>query len=251
MTTTKAPPQEIYLYDGKLITHKLLPSDRNLYSKTHYMFVENSRGWYYRKDDSLVFLSPQEAIEDYIARTAKLIEIAEARLAIINKASGMNTEYTYKDYLQKWQDKHGDEITCGACGVADCQYHKPGCDMERCPFCNGQLKSCPCSYIQLGYDYDPYHETCGLPLEVYNEGLPDKDVEKWEDILKKRGLVPFILWPLMCAKCGELWPDLFMVPDEEWQKYIQADMRGSIVCRSCFSKIKSVQTEQRSGPPNE
>ena len=68
---------------------------------------------------------------------------------------------------------------CGDCGVKEGQLHRFGCDMECCASCGGQLIWCAC------------------PSSTST---------------KER--VPFILYPNLCAKCGTLWPEMFMVPDE-------------------------------------
>ncbi|MDQ3322838.1 MAG: hypothetical protein M3525_10495 [Acidobacteriota bacterium] len=37
-----------------------------------------------------------------------------------------------------------DERRCHDCNIAPEGFHHPGCDMERCPNCRGQLISCGC-----------------------------------------------------------------------------------------------------------
>jgi len=63
-------------------------------------------------------------------------------------------------------------------------------------------------------------------------------MERWEDALNRKGRVPFIEYPNVCARCGVLWPEFFRVPDGEWERYIQIDMRNQVICRPCFDEIK-------------
>ena len=41
---------------------------------------------------------------------------------------------------------HFNEISgrCHDCGIVHGNYHHPGCDVERCPNCEGQLIACGC-----------------------------------------------------------------------------------------------------------
>ena len=131
---------------------------------------------------------------------------------------------------------------CHDCKVREGEFHKPGCDMERCPFCGGQLFVCNCALEKLGlFDKEKYGpDTDHLPPDIYENGLTDELAARWEAILRDKGLIPFIEWPTVCAKCGMLWPALFKVPDEEWQHYIQPDKRRTVVCRTCYDYIKTM-----------
>ena len=122
---------------------------------------------------------------------------------------------------------------CGYCGVKEGQLHLPGCDDERCPFCGHQLNSCDCdAYEKLGIEW-PH----GLTDEQSRE-LSRELSRLWDKLLRAKGRIPFILYPNLCAKCGVLWPEMFMVPDEAWQHYVEPRMRAEMLCKACYAQIK-------------
>lgn len=49
----------------------------------------------------------------------------------------------YKDHILS-----GNYLRCHDCKVTDGGVHHPGCGMERCPLCGGQLISCGCIGIE-------------------------------------------------------------------------------------------------------
>jgi len=89
---------------------------------------------------------------------------------------------------------------CHDCGAKPGEYHKSGCDVERCPFCGRQLISCSCVLKLLGQEFgwklDPSKPYEGLPKRVYNEGLTPEMEKRWEEHLVKEGKIPWTgLWP--------------------------------------------------------
>jgi hypothetical protein len=112
---------------------------------------------------------------------------------------------------------------CGDCGVSEGELHELGCDMERCPFCGHQLISCDCC--------------CNL-LKVDHE-LTEEQEEQWKRLLIDKGRVRFVVYPNMCARCGVLWPEMFEVPDEEWNQYVEIQQRHKMLCKPCYDQIRT------------
>ena len=128
---------------------------------------------------------------------------------------------------------------CHDCPALEGEYHEPGCDVERCPFCGDQLISCDCCDKVLNIDHAP-------GTRVYELGLTRKQQMQWERLLNDKGRVPFILYPNMCAKCGKLWPEMFSVSDQEWEQYVEKSQRDKMLCKPCYDQIKIWIDESRS-----
>ena len=125
---------------------------------------------------------------------------------------------------------------CGDCETPEGAIHALFCTKERCPYCGHQLSSCGCITDVLGLT----EEECKVFAEYIDDSVEPLlgIMKRWEEALDRKGRVPFIEYPNVCARCGALWPAFFRVPDGEWERYIQIDMRNTVICRPCFDDIK-------------
>ena len=131
------------------------------------------------------------------------------------------------------------ERQCHDCGAKEGELHVPGCDMETCPFCFGQLISCGCIYEMFYEGFSRDKPLSGLPKEVYENGVPEDVREKWEAELEKKGRIPYVIRPFICVRCGIHYPDLFMVPDDEWEAIVGPIFGTNVVlCRECYDHVK-------------
>jgi hypothetical protein len=136
------------------------------------------------------------------------------------------------------------------CGVIEGQLHEFGCRWEYCPFCEEQfVANCDCAYELLGLmSRRNSPEFAHLPQEVYEEGLSEEQEERWFEMCVAKGRIPFISTPQLCARCGSLWPEFFVVQDRVWSYYTDPGLRDQIICEPCFKGIREAVDAHNTRP---
>jgi ribosomal protein L44E len=107
------------------------------------------------------------------------------------------------------QPRYWLQLKCHDCDASVGQLHILGCDMETCPICGGQLISCSEEHFKL-----------------VEEG--------------KFPRIPYIQPLVQCAACNLLFPDMFQVPDEEWDKYVIPPLQHEFLCWDCYGTMKEL-----------
>ncbi len=97
-------------------------------------------------------------------------------------------------------------MRCPECFVEEGQLHVEGCLQEQCGACGSQREYCDC--------------------------------------ISKGRRVPWLYFPRICARCGKINPRIFIVSDEEWQKYVPPSVSKKHLCRKCYNEIKKLQEKR-------
>lgn len=129
--------------------------------------------------------------------------------------------------------------TCPDCGAKIGDVHNPSCDVERCPFCGRQMLQDECRYAYFGIDVRRMEEEWKW---VYENGLPEKMAEIYEEFLQPHLLTWDGVWPgVMECREYNLWSKW---TDHGWEKCdaddpgASEDLNGLAMCSHWDREVK-------------
>jgi hypothetical protein len=88
--------------------------------------------------EKFVEINGVRVVEDWPRRIAEAQQIPTYTIG--------GKEYLRIRYGEERDDWGANHAPCHDCAVVKEQFHVPGCDVERCPVCGGQVITCGCPY---------------------------------------------------------------------------------------------------------
>lgn len=127
---------------------------------------------------------------------------------------------------------------CPDCGTYEGMYHiqEFNCEDEFCPICDFSYFLCECQNSEVNGKYIQKRDSNG-------------------NVIEKKERHPYINFPLICARCGVLYPKLYDYPEEEEEKdkiivpllKMSSGFKGSNLpyhlCRSCYIEVKDLHSQ--------
>jgi|CXWK01.1.fsa_nt_gi hypothetical protein len=83
------------------------------------------------------------------------LEMTTARSCVVEALHVDGREFRLGRYGSERGWANSGSGRCGDCGVRRGGLHHPGCDLQRCPRCRGQLLSCGCRFDEDRFDSGP------------------------------------------------------------------------------------------------
>ena len=77
-----------------------------------------------------------------------------------------------------------------------------------------------------------------LTKDKYENGLSSEEWRRWKEICTQKGRIPFIDIPQLCVRCGQVWPEMFMVQNKVWLYYTNPELKNEMLCLDCFQEIR-------------
>lgn len=97
---------------------------------------------------------------------------------------------------------------------------------------------CPPEWCHTKAQYKAYWK-----LQEKFMRIEDLLFRKWKILCDEENRIPQMDIPGMCACCSAPWPEMFHVPDEEWQRYVVPHLQMRMLCLDCYNRMRELFPE--------